>query len=412
MELSELENWVSIPEDDHHDFKEQWYHKGQKPEMIKDIFSFVNTDHHDDCFLILGVDDDRNIIGVEDEGNERLNQQQLIDFVRSLPISGDFIPQLKIETVQCDNHEVDVIRIVDSFNVPIYLGHRWNEKGIHTNVINAGQIFVREQDVNTARNSTADYNQVQKLWMKHFRMDLSIESKYKYVLSDIKHWSYTEFDGFVFRYNLDPDFYMELVEDDMERNKIEAYSIGQFKMKMGWQYLNLKFRQSTIDQFLVVWLDGARCLAVTPNMSILKNGMSVDDSKTYYYFIDDSLDGKIQKLFESGLPLKSDYEFNAFRNDVVFYNSKEEKLLIENYITNNLNAVNKLIKPSSDDIQMLINQIKTEVNDDIESSLRNAEYILEQKNLGETINIVLQYYRNNNDVPDSQALGRLINNRK
>ena len=413
MKLNELQKWISIPEDDHHDFKARWYHVGQKPEMIKDIFSFVNTSHHDDCFLILGVDDNRNIIGVEDEGSERLNQQQLIDFVRSLPISGDFIPRLKVETVQCDDHEVDVIRIVDSFNVPIFLDQRWNEKGKPTNGINAGQIFVREQDVNTSRNSTADYNQVQKLWMKHLRMDLSIKDKYKFVLSDTKHWSYTEFDSFIFSYNFDPDFYMELVEDNMRRNGIEAYSLGQFKMKMGWQCLNLKFRQSTIDQFLVVWLDGARCLVVTPNTSILKDKVNTDDSKAYYYFIEGDLDEKVQELFESGLPLKTDCQYDIFHDDVVFYNSEEEKILIESIMSHNLEIINKFIEPSSNDIQRLINQIKTEISgDDTESMPRNAEYILEQKNLGELINKILQYYRKNKEVPAQQILEHLIENHK
>lgn len=37
MDIEELKSWLSKPEDDHHDFKEHWYHKGQKPELVKDI---------------------------------------------------------------------------------------------------------------------------------------------------------------------------------------------------------------------------------------------------------------------------------------------------------------------------------------------------------------------------------------
>ena len=89
MNTEELKIWLDKPEGDHHDFKEHWYHKGQKPELVKDIFSFVNTVHHDDCLLILGVNDQRKVTGVEDDENWRLNQQQLIDFMRKLPISGN-----------------------------------------------------------------------------------------------------------------------------------------------------------------------------------------------------------------------------------------------------------------------------------------------------------------------------------
>ena len=169
MNTEELKIWLDKPEGDHHDFKEHWYHKGQKPELVKDIFSFVNTVHHDDCLLILGVNDQRKVTGVEDDENWRLNQQQLIDFMRKLPISGELIPRLGVETIHIGEHEVDVIRIFNSNNVPVFLGRKWNEKGLPNNVILPGQIFTREQDVNTARDSTADYHQVERLFKKHFR---------------------------------------------------------------------------------------------------------------------------------------------------------------------------------------------------------------------------------------------------
>ena len=37
---------LTTPEDEYHDFKAQWYEQYTKAELIKDIFSFVNTSHH------------------------------------------------------------------------------------------------------------------------------------------------------------------------------------------------------------------------------------------------------------------------------------------------------------------------------------------------------------------------------
>lgn len=48
---------LTTPEDEYHDFKAQWYEQYTKSELIKDIFSFVNTSHHKDCYLIIGVND-------------------------------------------------------------------------------------------------------------------------------------------------------------------------------------------------------------------------------------------------------------------------------------------------------------------------------------------------------------------
>lgn len=304
MNTEELKIWLDKPEGDHHDFKEHWYHKGQKPELVKDIFSFVNTVHHDDCLLILGVNDQRKVTGVEDDENWRLNQQQLIDFMRKLPISGELIPRLGVETIHIGEHEVDVIRIFNSNNVPVFLGRKWNEKGLPNNVILPGQIFTREQDVNTARDSTADYHQVERLFKKHFRMDTPIEERYKYTLSDTSNWRYTEADGFVFQYSPNPDFYMVLCDDDEDRYKAEAYSLDQFRTKMSWQSLKIKFRQSTIDTLLVVWLDGGRLVVVKPDVGILRSDSSRPLS--YYCLIENTIAGRVQNLFATGLPLTAD----------------------------------------------------------------------------------------------------------
>ncbi|WP_434432617.1 ATP-binding protein [Lactiplantibacillus paraplantarum] len=400
MEFKELQKWLGKVEDDHHDFKEHWYHHGQKPEMVKDIFSFVNTIHHDDCFLIVGVSDDRRITGVENDGDNRLNQQKLIDFVRSLPISGEFIPKLQVETIFCGEHEVDVIRIFNTNNIPVYLGNRWNEKGLPKNGINPGQIFAREQDVNTARDSTATYSQVEALWKKHFRMDVPIEERYLYNLSDTDSWTYSETDGAVFRYNLDPDFYMELIEDDTKRFQAEAYSLDQVRTKMYWRLLNLKYRQNTIHQLLVVWLDGSRFLVVTPKFGFVKKAK--EESLAYYYLTENSFEGKVQKLFETGLPLKADSgSMCNFYKGVVFYQSGEEKESVELELDAQFNTVNRWITPTKEEISSYQGIMMSDFSpDDHEIASGNVEYMLRQHKLGEIANLFLNAYRNNEATPN------------
>lgn len=404
MNSEELKLWLDKPEDDHHDFKEHWYHKGQKPELVKDIFSFVNTVHHDDCLLILGVNDQRRVTGVEDDGNCRLNQQQLIDFVRKLPISGEFIPHLEVVTIRIGKHEVDVIRIFNSNNVPIFLGKKWNEKGLPNNVLLPGQIFTREQDVNTARDSTADYHRVEKLFKKHFRMDVSIEERYKYTLSDMSNWRYTEADGFVFQYSLNPDYYMVLCDDDESRYKAEAYSLDQFRTKMSWQCLKIKFRQSTVDTLLVVWLDGARFMVVTPNLGFIRD----DGNRTlsYYCFVEDTIAGRVQELFASGLPLSADpSSLDRFYKSVVLFRSKDEKDNLESLLAERIDDVEKMIKPTEDEIT----RVACRMAMDFESAEQeiqdtNISYMLVQNAMGRLINDCLLEYRRCNNI--TEALSR------
>lgn len=400
MNFEQLKIWLDKPEDDHHDFKEHWYHKGQKPELVKDIFSFVNTTHHEDCLLILGVNDQRKITGVECDGNSRLNQQQLIDFVRKLPISGEFIPRLEVDTVHAEEHEVDIIRIFNSENVPIFLGKKWNEKGLPSNVVLPGQIFTREQDVNTARDSTADYHQVEKLFQKHFRLDVPIEERYKYILTDTSNWRYMEADGFVFQYNLNPDFYMVLCEDDQNRYKAEAYSLDQFRTKMSWQYLKIKYRQSTIDTLLVVWLDGGRFMVVTPNFGFVRKDGS--RSLAYYCLIENTIAGCVQNLFASGVPLLADsYYLDKFYTGVVLFHSVDEKDCLESLLTEQIDEIEKLIKPTEDEATEVAGRMAMDFEStEQEVQPSNIRYMLLQHTLGRFMNECLLEYRNGNAVTD------------
>lgn len=404
MDIEELKSWLSKPEDDHHDFKEHWYHKGQKPELVKDIFSFVNTAHHEDCLLIIRVNDQHKITGVENDENGRLDQQQLIDFVRKLPISGEFIPRLEVSTVYAEEHEVDVIRIFNSENVPIFLGKKWNEKGLPGNLILPGQIFTREQDVNTARDSTADYHQVEKLFKKHLRLDVSIEERYKYVLTDTSNWRYTEADGFVFQYNLNPDFYMVLCEDDQSRYKAEAYSLDQFRTKMSWQYLKIKYRQSTIETLLVVWLDGGRLMVVTPNFGFIRKGGS--DSLAYYCLIENTVAGRVQNLFSTGLPLLANaHSLDEFYNGVVLFHSDEEKEQLEFLLGGQTDEIRKLIEPKEHEIAGLAGRMAMDFNSsDQEVQPSNIRYMLLQHTLGRFMNECLLEYRSGYDV--TSVIGR------
>ncbi|MFT8811784.1 MAG: ATP-binding protein [Liquorilactobacillus satsumensis] len=401
ISVTELSRWLNQREDSYHDFKARWYHKGQKQELVKDLFSFVNTAHHKDCFLIIGVSDNREVIGVENNGNDRLNQQQLIDFLRKLPISGDFIPHVMVETLSYKNHNVDIIRIPNTDNVPVYLNQTWYEKGNHNNPIHAGQIFVREEDVNTARTETADYNQVEKLWQKHFRMDVPIIERYKYVLNDATNWSYYENDAIGFLYNLNPDFNMLLVEDanSTSRSRVESYSIDQIRTDIDWQLLQLKYRQLTIEELLVVNLDGARSLMAAPAIG------SIGDTseKLYYYcFIEDTIKYGVQQLLESCPSMHPDSgSLSSFYRGIANFKSTKEKTMVEEFLNGHYSEFIKVTKPSEDELKLLHDQLLFDFNQNSQEVGQLAiEKILQDRKTGEIIKQVVEYYRATGKWPD------------
>lgn len=386
MEAEELEKWLEMPEDDHHDFKKEWYHSGKKEELVKDIFSFVNTVHHDDCFLIIGVDDERKVTGVEHDEN-RMNQQNLIDFIRNLPISGDYNPRVEIEIVRYDEHEVDVIHIFDTSNVPVFLNKRWKQNEPDAGriyvkgAIKPQQVFVREGDVNTSRDTTASYHQVELLWKKHFRIDQPIQERYKYVLQDADNWSYYENDKTGYLYNLNPDFNMVLIDDDQTRNRVAAYSLNQFRMNISWGLLKLMFRQVIVAEIQVVWLDSAQFIVVAPDIGRVGN---IGQELYYNCFTADSLRFAVQKFLEITASEKGGAGvFLKFYSSVPVFDSKLEEKNIEEYLSKQFAKLLSLISISDEELSNIRGCMKLEFNkDDLEMSKSFISGILMRQKLG------------------------------
>lgn len=401
MNVEELYMWLQKPEDDHHDFKAQWYDDNHKEEFVKDIFSFVNVTHHDDCFLIIGVDDKtHDVIGVEDDKYRR-NQQNIIDFLHMLPISGEYIPRVQVEKVQYFNgHDVDVIRIFNTNNVPVFLNERWNARGKKTteNSVEMGyiytrqdihpeQIFLREGDVNTARNQTGEFHQVEELWKKHFHLNQPILDRYLYCLQDTQNWSYFENDKIGFLYNLNPDFYM-LLKDDDATAEVESFSINFSNPKIDWQVLSLKYRQITVKSMQAAFLDSANLLFVVPDVGTPRNSF---DRIFYRNFTVNTLKNQVQNLFAVNGPNEvSKGDLIEFYKNIVVYESEEERKDTEIQLAKYGEMLTNAIKPSEEDLQKLKSHLSTRLpKGSVELSKSALTSTLMQSNAGIIIKRIL-----------------------
>lgn len=384
VSMESINDLLAKPEDEYHDFKDQWYKQYDKAELIKDIFSFVNTDHHKDCYLIIGVDDNHDVTGVEDDPN-RLNTQKLTDYLHSLPIANSHTPKVIVQSIEVSGHTIDIIVIKDTNDVPVYLDK--NKQPKQSKCIHAGQIFARENDTNTPIDESASDYLVQRLWKKRFSLDLTIQQQYVSKLKDVNNWEYFETDKIGFLYNVDPDYCMFLEEDDENRYKVESYALGQFRARMDWQKLVLKYRNRTISEFLVVFLDGARFMTLTPNLGSI-NPLS-DNLLTFQYFIADTLEYTVERLFLSMKqgPTAPDglQKFNLFQRVVVFEN-KDQKAQVLNELSGMQDCIEKQCNPTQEEIASCHSLLKMDFNSqDTEITKSNIEHMCKEANVSQFI---------------------------
>lgn len=384
VSMESINDLLAKPEDEYHDFKDQWYKQYDKAELIKDIFSFVNTNHHKDCYLVIGVDDNHEVTGVEDDPN-RLNTQKLTDYLHSLPIANSHTPKVIVQSIEVSDHTIDIIVIKDTNDVPVYLDE--NKQPKQSKCIHAGQIFARENDTNTPIDESASDYLVERLWKKRFGLDLPIQQQYISKLKDVNNWEYFETDKIGFLYTVDPDYCMFLEEDDENRYRVESYALGQFRARMDWQKLVLKYRNRTISEFFVVFLDGARFMTLTPNLGSI-NPLS-DNLLTFQYFVADTLEYTVERLFLSMKdgPTAPDglQKFNLFQRVVVFENN-DQKAQVLNELSGMQDYIEKQCNPTQEEIASCHSLLKMDFNSqDTEMTESNIEHMCKEANVSQFI---------------------------
>ena len=90
------------------DFKQE-YHQN-KANLLHDIICLANNLDDRDAYIIFGVADNGEILGVENDEN-RKNQENFITFLRDKSFSEGYRPSIEYTLIKWNNHEIDVLTI-------------------------------------------------------------------------------------------------------------------------------------------------------------------------------------------------------------------------------------------------------------------------------------------------------------
>lgn len=146
----------SKKEDYFYDFKEILPKNNE--DLLHDILCLSNNLENKDAYLIIGVADNFEVKGVNDEWKSN----NIFDFLKSLKFAGDRRPTIQIDEIYYQYKKIMVIKCVSSSDVPFYLEERYRK-------INDHQIYTRVGDTNTPITGHANYKDVEKLWGFHFK---------------------------------------------------------------------------------------------------------------------------------------------------------------------------------------------------------------------------------------------------
>lgn len=395
-----LAKLIVVPEDNMHDFKREWYGKREKAELARDILSFINTSHHKDCYIFIGISDSLEVVGVNQSDPNRKNQSDLLDLIRHWPTADYIIPEISLFEIEVESKIIDVMKIHNTNNVPVFFDNIYpnkisKDKRKKEWQIRPNQIFTRTGDVNTPRDSSADYNLIKDLWRKNFQLDLSIYQQYESRLKDVSNWNYIENEdttGFI--YKLDPDYFILIEDDNVDRNQVEAYSIDVIDCRIGWDILKLKYRHLTIDNYMITYLDGARGMIVPPNMGIIKVGNSSDDTYSYYKYIENDFRYYLNQMIQTAFNINAEFKYtlnNLVLPNIVVYKNKTEQENIEQLMIVQIRENMEHIASSEEEVSRTQGKVIQSITDKRQATEYAIKYMLTQKNIARYIN----EYKNN-----------------
>jgi hypothetical protein len=335
---NEIEQLIlSRREGEYWDFKEK--HHKNKADLTHDIICMANNRAERDAYIIFGVTNDFEVKGVGNDENRR-NQQNIIDLLKSKKFSGGIKPTVELKTLTIAGNEIDVLIIKDSTDTPYFLIEDYFEQG---RKVRAHYIYTRVGDTNTPIDTSADINHVEYLWRKRFLLNRPPLEQIKRKLNYKNEWK-REGDIYYNVYN--PEYTLQM-EYDEDRGRPEFYS--HLMTNESTTYGQIKIRSYGTELYSEGFavLDSGRYVTVLPDRGFVGNQFRGEETYSYRYFIEGTLDFSLHVFLQS-----ENHEAiiarDRFYEAIVVFNSELEKEMFFEFLNKNSSMIKEEIEKDKD----------------------------------------------------------------
>ena len=309
-------------EDDWWDFKRE--HHFDKAELVHDILCMANNRPRRDSYIIFGIDDETmSIVGVENDKNRR-NQQGITDLLRNIKFAGSVRPRIEIQTIDIENHIIDILIIKDSFDIPYYLETEYQDSNVkneqgkkYGKIVKPYHIYTRVVDNNTPIDRQADLNDVEYLWRKRFGIELPIIERLNILLDQTDKWVF-DWGNKKYCYHIDYPEFQIIQVGEMEQGWVPAAAFYIHPI-MHLARLNITYHNTIIYETSLWSFDQYRKYIPEAKNYLVKGHKDF----WYSYYQLNSVEGKLLKIFTNGNCDISSRETN-YHQFLIFENDAEK----------------------------------------------------------------------------------------
>ena len=310
-------------EDEWWDFKRE--HQHDKADLVHDIICMANSRADRDAYIIYGIEDKSfNVIGVENDQNRR-NQQGITDILRSVGFAGSVRPRIEIQTVIIEQHEIDVLIIKNSSDVPYYLEKQYQDSKIQSQdgkkigkTVRPYHIYTRVVDNNTEIDKSADINDVEYLWRKRFGINRSPKERLMILLEETDKWAF-DWGNKTYSYHEDYPEFQIVREEEMQQGWWPAAAFYMHPV-MHFSPLKILYHSTVIYETELWSFDEFRKYLPKADNCMVDGKMDF----WYSYYLLDTIEGKLLRLFTKGNLDISSREPN-YNQLLIFRNIKDKE---------------------------------------------------------------------------------------
>lgn len=303
------------------DFKQEYH--SNSVDLVHDIICLANADYAGDKYIIFGVKDDYEIIGLD--GNFK-SQSDIIDTLRNAKFTDDVFPDIGLESISIENQTIDILIIKNINNKPYYL---LEQKKKDKKIINAGTIYSRNMDTNTPKNRVASSKDIEHMWKERFGLTQTPLERFKIYLNDFNGWSHNGEKSF---YKQHPEFTIQPLDNNYcQGNETLEWARGEigynYSSGNGTSVFGFYYHTTLMHTICCVQFDGGKKYIVNPDWEAIGKGR-------IYFYLEDSLEYSYQIFIIN--ERKYDFSTQIFSKDhsqfdmPVFTNKDElEKFLYD-----------------------------------------------------------------------------------
>ena len=283
-------------EGDYWDYKREWPEREKRHDLIKDIISFANTTHSNDCFIIYGANDDGTPYKML---KQRINQNELDHLISSSVVwAGGNQPKVSLETIIIDGNAYDVLIVYNSDRTPFYLqddfipeiknpcaatekDKKETEAIRRKRTLHKGIIYARTNDSTTPINGNANPFIIEELWKKRFHLQ---QPTYIQFIEEIKlpeNWKKGNEDSF---YHIcRPEFTLQDKPEE-HLSPFKEFYVMLYPDKNAYRKIfTCNYFGTVLREFYFITMDGGRWYCPQPRIALIPFV-----SKRYFYFLNTS----------------------------------------------------------------------------------------------------------------------------